>query len=165
MSDDVREYTERLLAETREELARADSKAQLLFAASGVVLGAILASIANGNWGPGDLVPLATIVFAVGAAAYIIAIVALGTAVWPRIHHEEANKPADYYLDIVNYKGAQKRPALREALTRGAANGERATSQLVIISSIVVTKYNAIRTALVFFAVSLLLCGLAVLLG
>lgn len=163
--DQLQDYTDAVLKETREELVRADTKASLLFAASGVVLAAVLAGIINGEWTPGDLEAWATWVFAGGATAYAAAVVALGVAVWPRIQHEEPTRAADYFGDIVNYKGEEKRPALREALRRGAANTERSTSQLVIISGIVWTKYRGIQVAVACFGVSLAACATAVLLG
>jgi len=161
----VTEYTELLLGETREELTRADSRAHLLFAASGVILGAILAGVINGNWRPGDLDTLATIAFGIGTALYVAAIGGLGYAIWPRVRHEEETRPADYFGDIVNYKGKEKRPALREAVKRGAANPDRATSQLLIVSLIVWKKYAGIRAALILFPLSLACCAGAVIFG
>lgn len=158
-------YAETLLEETREELTRADAKASLLFAASGVVAGAVLAGIINGKWAPGDLQPWATVTFAVGAGLYAAAVCCLGYAVWPRITHEEATRPAAYFGDIVNYRGSEKRQALRNALERGASNPERTISQLVILSGIVWRKYIGIRMALRCFAMSLSLCAVAVIAG
>lgn len=165
MSEAVGEYAERILTETREELVRADGKASLLLAASGVVLGVALAAVVNGKWEPGDLASGATVVFAAGAGLYLVAICALGYAVWPRIRREDETRPADYFGDIINYKRPEHRPALRKALERGAENPERAISQLVTISVIVWKKYVGIRVALRLFTVSLLLCAGAVLLG
>src|SRR3954452_18945096 len=85
----VQQYTEALLKETREELIRADAKASLLFAATGVVLAAVLTGIISGKWNPGDLKAGATGAFILGATAYAVAVISLGYAVWPRITHEE----------------------------------------------------------------------------
>lgn len=161
----LKEYVEGLLKETREELVRADGKASLLFAASGVALGAILAGVINGKWAPGDLAGWATVVFGAGAAFYVGALCALGYSVWPRVRREDETRPADYFGDIVNYRRIENRPALRKALERGAENPERAISQLVTISVIVWKKYVGIRVALRLFAVSLALCAGAVLAG
>ena len=45
-------YTTSLLSSAREEIDRADSKASILLAASGVATGALLAGLMAGNWTP-----------------------------------------------------------------------------------------------------------------
>ncbi|MEA2676619.1 MAG: hypothetical protein QOJ81_760 [Chloroflexota bacterium] len=162
---EAKEYTERLLTETREELVRADTKASLLFAVSGVLLAAFLAGVINGEWTPGDLDKWATGVFALGAVLYLIAVVALGSAVWPRVTHKEAKRSADYFGDIVAYKGQASLESLKAALRRSAENADRPTSQLLIISGIVDTKYAGIRVAIGFFIASFSACTAAILLG
>ena len=47
--------TLQLLAETREELHRAEGKAAMLFAIFGIGFGAVLAGIIAGDWKPSDL--------------------------------------------------------------------------------------------------------------
>src|SRR4051794_39744612 len=114
---DFDQYTAQLLAETREELTRADSKASLLFAAFGVVLGALLAGVISHKWQPADLAPVATVVFWFGAALAVGGVLGLGYAVWPRIVDEKADWPASYYGHIVAY--GSDREALRAALDKG----------------------------------------------
>ena len=53
--DAVTTYTAAVLADAREELDRADRKAQILFASAGVAIGALLAGLLAGNWSPFEL--------------------------------------------------------------------------------------------------------------
>src|SRR5262245_8921031 len=53
--EDRTTYLVDLLKEAREELARADSKAALLLAATGVAVGALLAGLIGGKWMPFSL--------------------------------------------------------------------------------------------------------------
>src|SRR4051812_28491924 len=103
--DDVEAYTAKVLAETREELARADNKAQILLAAFGIVIGAILAGLLSGDWKPERLDHGATELFWVGGGFSIAACATLGWALWPRITHEAADGPASYFGDVLAYKG------------------------------------------------------------
>jgi hypothetical protein len=52
MRDEIESYAAQLLAETREEVARADSKAEILFAAFGIVVAAVLGGLVTRGWSP-----------------------------------------------------------------------------------------------------------------
>jgi hypothetical protein len=156
-------YTGQLLAETREELGRADNKASLLFAVFGVVNGALLAGLIAHNWRPEDLAAGATVVFWVGAACAAAGAAGLGFAVWPRITRKQPGGPASYYGDIVAY--SKDRNALRAALAEGAEGTDRAVEQLAEISRTVWRKYQGIRFALVMFSVAAALCACVVIFG
>lgn len=67
MDDAIENYAAKLLAETREEIVRADTKAEILFAACGVVVAAVLAGMITGDWSPEDLDRVATVVFWMGS--------------------------------------------------------------------------------------------------
>jgi hypothetical protein len=157
------EYTRQILTETREELTRADSKASLLFAVFGVVLGALLAGLISQRWQPADLAAGATVVFWLGTALAALGAASLGWAVWPRVNHEQADGPASYFGDVVAY-GAD-RAALRAGLAAGAASDERDVEQLAVISSIVWKKYAGIRLALRLFPAAAVLCAAAAIFG
>jgi len=160
----VGEYTERLLAETREELTRADAKASILFAAFGVVVAAVLAGIVSGDWAPADLAQLATVVFWLGTGAAVVSFVALAYTLWPRIEHEDLKVPISYFGHVRAYRKAD-RAALRQALERGSQNDDRTIEQLAVISDIVHAKFVGIRCAIVLFGVGSLLCTAAVIFG
>lgn len=156
-------YTGQLLAETREELGRADSKASLLFAVFGVVNGALLAGLIAHNWRPEDLAAGATVVFWTGVGCAAAGAVSLGFAVWPRVTRQQPGGPASYYGDIISY--GKDRAALRVALAKGAEGDDRTVEQLAEASKIVSRKYAGIRCALRLFALAALLCAGAVIFG
>ena len=54
-TNDSTKYREALLTETREELQKADSKASILLAASGIAAGALLSATLSGQWTPNKL--------------------------------------------------------------------------------------------------------------
>jgi hypothetical protein len=157
------EYSAQLLTETREELNRADSKASLLFAVFGVVLGALLAGLISHKWRPEDLAAGATVVFWAGTALAGIGAASLGFSVWPRIFREQPGGPASYYGDIVTY--GKDRARLRSALAEAATDDDRTVEQLAVVSHIVWRKYVGIRTALLLFLAAALMCAGAALLG
>lgn len=136
-----------LLAESREELARADNKASILLAAAGIIAGAIVSAVLAGDWAPVALpVPLllgwwpACILFA-------YAIFALGSALFPAVLRA-GHKPnyVSYFGDVV---ALADHGDVEEALGRTLKNStNRDLDQLVQISRIVARKYKRIRWAL-----------------
>ena len=153
--------TRQLLAETREELHRADGKAAMLFAIFGIALGAVLAGIIAGDWSPTDLRAGADVVWWLGAACAVAALGAVAAAVWPRIHSHHASGRVTYFAHVVGYRN---RAALREAIERQAADdGDRPLEQLQALSGIVMTKYRLVRLGLILYGVGVLACLVAVL--
>ena len=80
MNDEIKMYAGELLAETREEIVRADTKAAILFTAFGIVVAAVLAGLIAGNWGPDELDRGAAVVFWVGSGSALVSFLALGYA-------------------------------------------------------------------------------------
>jgi hypothetical protein len=103
MDDEIENYAAKLRAETREEIARADTKAEILLAAFGVVVAAVLAGLVAGDWSPDELGRGAAIVFWAGSGCTSASFLALGYAVWPRVRHEQAEGPASYYAHVHAY--------------------------------------------------------------
>src|SRR5215218_5820877 len=120
MDDQTKTYVAELLAETREEISRADTKAAILFTAFGIAVAAVLGGLIAGDWNPKDLGRGATVVFWVGGGSAYFSFLALGYALWPRIRHEQAKRPASYYRQIHKFDDL---PALRKALQEGAESG------------------------------------------
>ncbi len=110
--------TRQLLAETREELHRADGKAAMLFAIFGISFGAVLAGLIAGDWSPRDLAAGAQVVWWLGAVAAVAALVALSAAVWPRLDSNHASGRVTYFAHVTGYR---TRVALREAIERQAS--------------------------------------------
>lgn len=160
LDDPATALTRQLLAETREELNRADGKAAMLFAIFGIAFGAVLAGVIAGDWSPGDLTAAARVIWWLGAAAAVAALVALSAAVWPRLHSDHASGRVTYFAHVAGYR---TRYALREAIERQANEDvDRTLEQLQALSGIVVTKYQLVRSGLVLYGVATVACTVAV---
>ncbi|HEV2859318.1 MAG TPA: Pycsar system effector family protein [Solirubrobacterales bacterium] len=162
MNDETKTYAADLLLETREEIARADTKAAILFTAFGIAVAAILAGLIAGSWSPKDLDRGATVVFWVGSGSAFLAFTALGYALWPRIKHKNAAQTASYYLQIRKYDGLSD---LRTALKQGAESGDRTVAQLKVTSDIAWRKFVGIRLAMVLYGFGVAACCGAVIFG
>lgn len=161
LEDPAAALTRQLLAETREELSRADGKAAMLFAIFGIAFGAVLAGVIAGDWSPRDLTAGAQVVWWLGAAAAVAALVALSAAVWPRLDSNQATGRVTYFAHVADYR---TRDALREAIERQASEDDgRSLEQLQALSCIVMTKYQLVRSGLVLYGVAAVACTVAVL--
>lgn len=161
LDDPAAALTRQLLAETREELNRADAKAAMLFAIFGIAFGAVLAGVIAGDWSPRDLPASAEVVWWLGAAAAVAALVALSAAVWPRLNSDHALGRVTYCSHVAGYR---TREALREAIERQASeDGDRPLEQLQALSGIVMTKYQLVRSGLVLYGIAAAACTVAVL--
>ncbi len=168
MSEDEKTdaYARVMLTEAREELVRADGKAGLLLAASGVGLGALLGGLLSRNWTPFSLDNRVEWLWWLGVAAAAYALSRLGRAVWPRTVRK--GSPPDvvaYYGDVNRY---EKKPLeeLRAVLRTSAQDPtSRHVDQLRQVSLIVRAKYAGVRAALVALPAAALLCGAAVVMS
>lgn len=147
MNDQVIDYSKSLLTEAREELVRADNKASILLAASGVAVGALLAAILAGDWTPFSLNVRIQWLWWVGSAFSVGAIYYLGSAVYPRIRAQGPRpKLIAYYGDVV---AANDKQYVAELLAESSLDPkERLLDQIIQISRTVQTKYLAIRKAM-----------------
>ncbi len=161
MNDSVAAHAAAVLSATREELARADGKASLLLASSGVAVGALMAGLIAGDWSPFELDNRVEWLWWVGLLAVLLGVVALGLAVYPRT---KASSPRGeliaYYGDVV----AAPPGELEARLEASVASPRTALlDQLRQVALIVQRKYRAIQFALWAFAVGAFLCTIAVL--
>jgi hypothetical protein len=159
------EHTARLLAETREEAARADTKAEVLTAAYGILVGATLAGIAGGDWAPSRLGHVTEAVFWSGTLLVACAWAALGYTLWPRTRHEKSDGSASYFGHVRDYRDEPNRDALVAALTSAAADAGRDVEELEVLSDIVWCKYVGIQVAMVSFALGAVGCAAAAIIG
>ena len=99
---DATQLCERLLADLRTEIARADSKASVLVAALGMTAGVFSALLAGRNWNPAALTTFGTVVWGAGAASLVLSLFALLLAVLPRYRSEPwtPGQPLSYFGDI-----------------------------------------------------------------
>ena len=146
----------RILAESREELARADGKASILLAAASLIAGVVLTAILAGDWRPGDLAVCAQVGWWAGTLSGGVGIVALATAVYPRTKYRGARPPSVIaYFGDVAITPVDK---LEERLRDTASSNDAVIDQMKAIAWVVDRKYRGIQIALWAFALSALLC-------
>lgn len=174
-------YKEALLAETREELQKADTKASILLAASGIVLGALVTALAAGTWTPSDLAhhdarwsALVAIIIAAFGLCFLEA------AVMPRLRSREmAREQLHYFGNVQAYWPAWFRRRKRNALMtiarkqfdddlRKAATdanySSRLDDQIWFLGHIAFRKYRFVRNGMWLFALSIAIAVLTVIL-
>jgi Restriction endonuclease/Pycsar effector protein len=132
-----------LLAESRQELTRADGKASTLLAALGIGVSAILAAILAGDWSPFKLKEPYQGLWWAGSVCAGLSFLCLALAVYPRVKHNSASKGVTYFGDVAALETVDE---LRAALKRSETNAaERSVSQLHVIARLAVRKYRFIR--------------------
>ncbi|QYC44119.1 hypothetical protein Nocox_32740 [Nonomuraea coxensis DSM 45129] len=153
--EDIRAYARQMLAETREELNRADAKAQVLLGIVGVGLGAVTGGLLAGSWSPFRLSDSVEWLWWAGVASAVASVLVLARAVYPRLDRRRRRDDAVmYYADVLRFDSAAE---LSRALAGSSAMGlERLADQLHRVSAIVGQKYRLIR-----WGFWLLLAGLA----
>jgi hypothetical protein len=161
LTADAVPLTERLLAETREELGKADGKAQILLAASGVVIGVVLGGAIGGDWSPANLQRCARVIWWIGVGAAALGIGALGFAIFPRLLQSD-NARITYFEDVLRHRDCA---ALTDALNSEAERGDRDVEQLLRLSRVAHRKYAAVQVAISALLVAILFCSAAALLG
>lgn len=165
MSDDgVETYAQGLLSHAREELLRAENKAVVLLATSGVAVAATMAGLIAGDWGPFNLDNRIEWVWWGGALSTGYAILRLGSAIYPRTRRKSPPPSVvAYFADVDCYR---ERPLkdLKSALAYSASRGmDGVADQLRQVSHIAVAKYTQVRHALLALGAAAVLCLLAVL--
>lgn len=138
-------YATSLLSNAREEIDRADVKASILLAASGVAAGALLAGLIAGTWTPLKLQAAIQSAWWLGVAESIIGICCLALAVYPRERKDDSgiSWTVLYYGDVLAYPTTAQ---LVAALNHSAETRiERIADQLRHVSWIVDHKYRLIR--------------------
>lgn len=156
---------ERLLADLRTEIARADSKASVLVAALGMTAGVFSGLLAGRNWNPASLSTFGTVVWAAGAASLVLSLFALLLAVLPRYRSEPwaPGQPLSYFGDI---QQAVRLGQLEAALADTRRDPTAAlTSALTETSRIAARKHQWIRTGLIAFCTGTLLLPASLLIG
>jgi MFS family permease len=152
-------YAARLLSETRDELTRADSKANILLAASGVAIGAVLSGVIAASLNPTDLDGRVQWVFWSGVVLAAGGITALGSAVWPRVGKACVGR-ADYFLDVAQYESVRE---LEQAI-RGTEQLARDTRQLHALAVSARTKYRLTRVGVALVGLGIVACSASALL-
>jgi len=154
-------YLRDLLAETREELTRADNKASLLLAAVGVVIGALIAGLVGSHWTPLSLNGAVQWLWWLGVASAAIGVFSIAAAVYPRTIQHGTPYPGvpAYYGHVAAYRDISE---FRRALADLPGAQERMVNQTFVISKIVRHKYALLRGGLWCLLLTITACALAV---
>jgi len=156
-------YAQHLLATSREELHRADTKVSIVFAATGAAIVTFIAGALAGGWSPVELTAAHELLWWVSTAAAGAALVLMGAAVYPR-GRQGATSPAivAYYGDVALF---QEPGALRTLIERSASRElDQLVDQLVQVSRLVRFKYCLLAVAMWALLASASGCSLAVVL-
>ncbi|MFI0270447.1 Pycsar system effector family protein [Streptomyces luteogriseus] len=146
-----------LLADLRNEIARADAKATVLVGALGISAGVLAALLTNRHWSPDQLPRSAALLWWAGTASLVVALFALLLAVLPRYRRSRwtPGRPLTYFGDIRRAsQGGRLAAALAETGIDPRA-GLRAS--LAETSGIVARKHFWIRTGLLSFGCAVVL--------
>ncbi|WP_393079500.1 Pycsar system effector family protein [Streptomyces sp. LN704] len=156
---------ERLLADLRAEITRADSKASVLVAALGMTAGVFSGLLAGHDWTPAALsVPGAALCWA-GVGSLALSLLALLLAVLPRYGAPAwaPGHPLSYFGDI---QQAVRLGCLRTALADTGRDPTGGLAKaLTETSRIAARKHQWIRTGLIAFCVGTVLLPASLLIG
>lgn len=157
--DDVEQL---MLAEAREDLAKADHKASLVLAALGVGVGAVVGGILASDWKPTQLLGAGEVLWWLGTALFGAGAACAGAAVWPRYDSADASAGIYYWAHVASFSSLSSFTAGLDSNMPSLES--RTRNQLWSISRIVGTKYRLIRfsIATTFFAVAFVVAGLLV---
>lgn len=156
------EYARQLLAETREEVARSDAKASLLFSAFGVVTSAVAAILIADDWSPFDMDNAFEWLWWVGVVLSGVALLVLGLAVIPRVQNTDGQVSLYFFGHVAGYKRFHD----FEKSFEGASTKwwDRTLNQIWVESRIARRKYRLTKWSMWLFACSVGLLLLAALL-
>lgn len=163
-SDPITSYLTDLLANAREELDRADSKASLLLAAVGVVIAALIGGITSSNWKPMSLGIGEQALWWAGVAAATVGVFLIAASVYPRIRQRSTPHPSlpTYYGDVAAYPDIN---AFRHAINKAPDATERLINQTYVIARIAQGKYTLLQRGLLSLLVAIVACTLAVVIN
>ena len=160
--EDVRRSAQ-LLAETREEITRADSKAATILAAAGVAGSVVVAGIVAGQWSPNELGTWTRLLWWVGATLGLYGTGKLGHCLLPRTRNTQPRTEVDYYGDASRYSTWQ---SLRGDLLRLEPGAfDRNVRQFHQNADIVSVKYSRLRWGMVSVGSSVAVVILAAVLN
>lgn len=144
-----------MLAEARQEVVIADQKASVTTAVLGIGFGAMGSALIAGDWTPTRLEGIEVVLWWVGAALAISAIVVAGAALWPRYTSVDIRNGVFYWGHAAKFKRLSDLDAALNATPLDPQ--ARTRHQFWRMSLIVARKYNRIRGAMVLAFVAALM--------
>lgn len=138
-------YAKRLLSDARDEISKADGKAQVLLGIVGIAIGAVAGGLAAGGWSPFELSDTVEWLWWAGVAMALATLACLAGAVYPRLGGDRSQQRdvVEYFGDVVRYESGEALAAALLAL-RGQ-DLRRVSGQVRRVSQIVSRKYLLIR--------------------
>jgi hypothetical protein len=133
-------------------------------AASGVVIGALLAGLFGSKWSPFDLNSKIEWLWWLGVASAAFGVFSIAAAVYPRIRRHGTGHPEvpAYYGDVAAYENID---AFRSAIEKVPSSKERLIDQVFVLSGIVRSKYVLLRRGLRCLLLAILACTAAVMIN
>lgn len=163
----VPQAAEKLLADLRQEAARADTKGSVLVGVQGTAAAALVGVLTARGWNPGTLSALGQAVWWTGAACFLASMGALLMAVLPRFRSRgwQPGKPITHFADIRG--AAALGPAALEAALLETERAPLAAllAALTENSRIVTGKYWWLRAGMACFMGALVLLPGSLLAG
>lgn len=133
-------FSQRLLAETRHEIDRADSKASILVGAAFVSATLMVGALISRDLEPRSSRGVTQLLLALTALALATTIVKFGQAIYPRTE-DSSSGGADYFADHAVSGSAEE----LAATIREVDPFERDTRQLRVLGRIAVRKYECLK--------------------
>jgi hypothetical protein len=171
---DPNAYAEALLRDTRDELAKADAKASILLATSGIGLAALLSNGSDSTWYPNNLAEAAARISAWTALGLtLLGIALVGAAVKPRLRakHERTSGKVHYFGDVEafrpnvwrlrhrNRRCAAARThfiAALQSVQRQTDYADRLADQVWVLSHVAYRKYRLLSLGMWIYLLALL---------
>ncbi|MFD7307284.1 Pycsar system effector family protein [Promicromonospora sp. NPDC059942] len=135
-----------MLAEARQEVVIADQKASVTTAVLGIGFGALGSGLIAGDWTPAGLVGFERLLWWVGAAFAVLAIIVAGAALWPRYTTVDSSRGVFYWGHVATFENLVDLATALDATPLDPQS--RTRHQLWRLSLIVARKYNRIRLAM-----------------
>lgn len=154
-----------LLAQAREELNKADTKAQVLLGVVGLGVSAVAGGLLAGSWSPLKLNPWVQWLWWTGATAALSSLICLAGAVYPRTSRLKGSpaRGIAYFADVQRYGTAEAVVAvLREPTNHDLL---RLAEQIKQNSTIVIRKYQLIKWGFWLLLSAIVLCITPVLIN
>lgn len=162
-SDPVVSYLADLLASTRDELNRVDSKASLLLAAVGATIGALLACFTGSNWTPMSLAIGEQVLWWAGMAVATVGVFLISASVYPRFRQRRTPHPdlPAYYGDVAAFPDIG---TFRRAIGKPPDAAERLSDQVYVVARITQAKYVQLQRGLLCLLIAIVACALSIVL-
>jgi hypothetical protein len=136
---------------------QAETKAQILLGATGVILGILLQSafFSDSAFGQSKLTTAESVILLAVLACYVVTIVLLVYALWSRGVFRDSGKGFAFFVSVTNYRTPQD---LGEALSSEGAQEEylqQLVKGLLALSDNTKKKHRAINVAAIFLGLGL----------